>query len=67
MIRINDIKDDELRELAYKRTLEDRGIETLKYIKKRNVDLKECFKFEGAYEGHTFWWEVSEGNITKIS
>lgn len=67
MIRINDIKDDELRELAYKRTLEYGDESFLSYHQQRNSELTGCFGFHGTKEGVDFWVDVWMGTKTKIS
>lgn len=66
MIRINDIKDDELRELAYNQILEQKSERRLNQLKELNLEVNACFRFSLTKEGMDFWWGVTRGNITKL-
>lgn len=67
-MRINEIKDKQLRELAEQRTIEEKGGE---YFLKRRIEKNDyisgCFHFKETPEGRDFWLGVSTGKITKLN
>ena len=61
-MKISEIKDKDLRELAELRRKEDGG----KFAKYDREHLDNAFDWSSNPEGHNFWNEVYEGTITEL-
>ena len=61
-MKIRDIKNNELRELAYRRI--DKDWNYNKFLETNELD--DAFDWDDTLEGNEFWNEVDDGKITEL-